>query len=174
MAITGQGRGRSLPGQTARRDWQITQMVPATNQPRGAWTNKADEKTLYMPPIGMGVKDAMVVRKWNRRPPSSDYDLTRRLFRRYVNTSSTDVQLNSGTQKMLRSGYRWPYRGAGWLFPVPPFQAAFQPTFGGFPVRGPDPWSMARQFVQGPGRNPINPGGPASIAAVTYENPMTG
>jgi len=127
-----------------------------------------------MDQVHVGLKDGMVVRKWNRRPPSGDYDLTRRQFRRYVNTFSTTVQLNSGTQKMLRSGYRWPYRGAGWLTPVPPLRPGYQPTFGGMPVRGPDPWTMARLWVQGPGRNPMNPGGPATIASVTYENPMTG
>jgi hypothetical protein len=150
-------------------------MTPATNQPRGYVPPDSYANMLEFPQNQVGLKDGMVVRKWNRRATSDDYDLTRRLYRRYIDVGgSTDVQLNCGTQKMLRSGYRWPYRGAGWLFPVPPFMSAFQPTFGGFPVTGPDPWSMARQFVQGPGRNPVNPGGPASIAAITYENPMTG
>lgn len=157
----------------ALASWQVSQpFIPATSQPRGYYPDGTD--VLWFGQNQLGVKDGMVVRKWNRRPPSSDYDLTRRLYRRYVLTGSEDVQLNCGTQKMLRSGYRWPYRGAGWYTPVPPVQSGFEPTFGGFPVRGPDPWSMARQFVQGPGRNPVNPGGPASIAGLTYENPMTG
>jgi hypothetical protein len=148
-------------------------MTPSVNMPRGAYVDGSD--ILRFDQVQVGVKDGMVVRKWNRRPPSSDYDLTRRLYRRYIDVGgSTDVQLNSGTQKMLRSGYRWPYRGAGWLNNVSPFMPGFEPTYGGFPVRGPDPWSMARQFIQGPGRNPVNPGGPASIAAIAYENPMTG
>lgn len=148
-------------------------LVPAWNTPRGYYADGSNP--LWFNQNQIGLLDGMVVRKWNRRPPSNDYDLTRRLYRRYINSGgSQDVQLNSGTQKMLRSGYRWPYRGAGWYTPVPPIQADYQPSFGGFPVRGPDPFTMARLFVQGPGRNPINPGGPATIASITYENPMTG
>lgn len=152
---------------------RVGPLIPATSGPRGVYDDGAG--ILSFEQVQLGLTDQMVVRKWNRRAPSSDYDLTRRQFRRYVNAGgSTDVQLNSGTQKMLRSGYRWPYRGAGWYTPVPPVQPGFAPTFAGFPVRGPDPWSMARQWVQGPGRQPVNPGGPATIAAVSYENPMTG
>lgn len=145
---------------------------PSVNMPRGYYLPAPG--ILEHDQIQAGLTTGMVVRKWNRRAPSDDYDLTGRLYRRYVNTFTTTVQLNCGTQKMLRSGYRWPYKGAGWYTPVPPVQPGFTPTYGGFPVRGPDPWSMARQFVQGPGRNPVNPGGPASIAAMQYENPMTG
>lgn len=155
-----------------RRDWQGIPMVPAINSPRGYYADGSD--ILRLDQVQVGVKDGMVVRKWNRRAPSSDYDLTRRLYRRYIGTGSQDVQLRTGTEKMLRSGYRWPYRGAGWFHPVPPFMPGYEPSFAGWPVRGPDPWSMARQFVQGPGRNPINPGGPATIAGIAYENPMTG
>lgn len=171
---SGSPRGRSLPGQTHRRNWPVVVYNPSVNSPAGYHPDAGTTGRLLLPQVQVGVRDGMVVRKWNRRATSDDYDLTRRQFRRYVNTFSTTVQLNSGTQKMLRSGYRWPYRGAGWLTPVPPVQPGFQPTFAGYPTRGPDPWTMARLFVQGPGRNPINPGGPATIGAMTYENPMTG
>lgn len=153
--------------------------VPAPLWPGGenpfGWYPGSPGTLIPAGPTVAGPVGGKVVARRNRQAPTSDVDFTRRLYRRYVSTGSTDVQLLSGTQRRLRSGYRWPYRGAGWLStPVPPKQASFEPTFAGYPVRGPDPWSMARQWVQGPGRQPWNPGGPASISGPIYINPMTG
>lgn len=118
--------------------------------------------------------NGQVIRKPDRNAGTDDYDLTPRQFRRYVSTGAQDVQLNCGTQRGLRNGYRWPYRGAGWYFaaaPVIPGQT--RGNYGGFIPTGPDPYSM--QTI--PGQQPINPNGPfkgAANAQQQYVSPGTG
>jgi hypothetical protein len=123
----------------------------------------------------MQILNGLVVPKPNRQPPSSDIDLTQRQFRRYIGTGAQDVQLNCGTQRRLRSGLRFPYRGTGWLWTVEPrIPGQTRGNYGGFHKRGPDPLSVSALFDNGPGSQPTNPGGPGKIAAPLYHNPMTG
>lgn len=123
----------------------------------------------------MELLNGLVVSKTDRQAPSSDFDMTPRQFRRYIGNGTQDVQLNCGTQRRLRSGLRFGYRGAGYLFTVEPrIPGQTRGNYGGFHKRGPDPLSMQNLFANGPGAQPANPGGPGKIAAPAYQNPMTG
>lgn len=145
-------------------------MFPRAEQPE----NQAHAgKTPFYP---MELYNGLVAGKPDRQAPTSDFDMTPRQFRRYVNPSgSQDVQLNCGTQRRIRSGLRFGYKGTGYLFTVEPrIPGQTRGNYGGFHVRGPDPLSMQALFDNGPGGQPTNPGGPGKIAGPAYRNPMTG
>jgi hypothetical protein len=65
------------------------------------------------------------------------------------------------------------YTAAGYLWAVAPrIPGQSRDNFGGFHARGIDPYSYAALIAQGPGSNPVNPGGPGKIAGRSYLNPM--
>jgi hypothetical protein len=117
-----------------------------------------------------------LVRKPNRRPPSSDVDILPHQFRRFVNASGVqDVQLHNGLHNGIAAGWRIPYAGAGYLFAVVPrIPGQTRGDVAGFHKRGPSPLNYQNFWQQGPGSQPDNPGGPGRIAAPQFINPMTG
>lgn len=65
------------------------------------------------------------------------------------------------------------YSAAGYLWAVAPrIPGQSRDNYGGFHARGIDPYSYAALIAQGPGSNPVNPGGPGKIAGRSYLNPM--
>lgn len=129
--------------------------------------------TPYYP---MQLLDGQVVSKPNRQAPSADFDLTPRLFRRFVNASGVqDVQIWNGLRNKIATGYRFTYPGSGWLNVIQPqIPGQMRGNYGGFHTRGPSPYNVADAFMSGPGSQPAHPGGPAKIAAERFVNPMTG
>jgi len=117
-----------------------------------------------------------VILKPDRNAPSNDYDLTPRLFRRFVNASGAqDVQIWNGLRNKIATGYRFTYPGAGWLNVIQPqIPGQTRGNYGGFHTRGPSPYNIEDAFMGGPGSQPAHPGGPGMIAAATFHNPMTG
>jgi hypothetical protein len=64
------------------------------------------------------------------------------------------------------------YTAAGYLWAVAPrIPGQTRDNFAGFHMRGIDPYSYAALIAQGPGSNPVNPGGPGKIAGRRYVNP---
>lgn len=124
----------------------------------------------------MMILNGLVVRKQNRRPPSSDVDLTPREWRQYVNASGLqDVQIHNGMQRKILTGKRWGYRGNGYLYTsAPTIPGQQRGDVAGFHKRGPSPLNIQQMWENGPGSQPRNPGGPGKIAAPHYYNPMTG
>ena len=131
---------------------------------------------LHTNPYAMQTYNGGLVRKPNRRPPSSDVDILPHQFRRYVNASGVqDVQLLNGLGNDRLAGWRIPYFGAGWLFAAAPrIPGQQRGDVAGFHPRGPSPLNYENMWQQGPGSQPSNPGGPGRIAAPQYINPMTG
>ena len=131
---------------------------------------------LHTDPYVMQTYNGGLVRKPNRRAPSSDVDILPHQFRRYVNASGVqDVQLLNGLGNGRLAGWRIPYFGAGWLFAAAPrIPGQQRGDVAGFHPRGPSPLNYENMWQQGPGSQPSNPGGPGRIAAPQYINPMTG
>lgn len=115
-------------------------------------------------------------RKLNRQAPETDADILPHQLRRFVNASGAqDAQLINGLQNGIAAGFRYPYRGAGWLFMAAPrIPGQTRGDVAGFHARGPSPLNYAQMWEQGPGSQPDNPGGPGRIAAPRFVNPMTG
>jgi hypothetical protein len=136
----------------------------------------ANSTGLHTHPYPMQPYRNSLVSKRNRQAPSSDVDTLPHQFRRYVNASGCqDVQLINGLQHGIAAGFRYPYRGAGWLFPVVPrIPGQTRGDVAGFHKRGPSPLNYENFWQMGPGSQPDNPGGPGRIAAPTFVNPMTG
>ncbi len=128
------------------------------------------------PHYPMEVYNGLVVPKPNRQAPSSDYDETPRLFRRYVNASGVqDVQIRNGLRNRIGTGYRFSYGNAGYLNVIQPRSPGqMRGNYGGFAPRGTSPYNYADIQQNGPGSQPAHPGGPGMIAANVYANPMTG
>lgn len=132
-------------------------------------------RAAHTPYYPMEVLNGLVVPKPNRQAPSSDYDETGRLFRRYVNASGAqDVQIYNGLRNRIASGWRHiPHSGfLNVIMPQIPGQT--RGNYGGFHKRGPSPYNIEDLFLNGPGAQPSHPGGPGKIAGSTYVNPMTG
>lgn len=115
-------------------------------------------------------------RSTNRGAPSTDLDSTPREYMYPVDASGfRHVQANAGTQRRLRSGLRGPLSFVTWLYasmPIIPGQT--RDNYGGFHhPRGIDPQSYAQLWSDGPGSQPVNPGGPGRIAADYFINPGT-
>ena len=129
--------------------------------------------TPYYP---MEVLNGLVVPKPNRQAPSSDYDETGRLFRRYVNASGAqDVQIYNGLRNRIASGIRIQYGNAGYLNVIAPqIPGQTRGNYGGFHQRGPSPYNIEDLYTNGPGAQPTHPGGPGKIAGTTFINPNTG
>jgi hypothetical protein len=131
---------------------------------------------LHTDPYAMQTYNGGLVRKPNRRPPSSDVDILPHQFRRYVNASGLqDVQLANGMRNGVLAGWRLPYAGAGYLFAVVPrIPGQTRGDVAGFHKRGPSPLNYDQFWQSGPGAQPSNPGGPGRIAGPHFINPMTG
>jgi hypothetical protein len=131
---------------------------------------------LHTDTYAMQTYNGGLVRKPNRRAPSSDVDILPHQFRRYVNASGVqDVQLLNGLGNGRLAGWRIPYFGAGWLFAAAPrIPGQTRGDVAGFHPRGPSPLNYEQMWQQGPGSQPSNPGGPGRIAGPQYINPMTG
>lgn len=131
---------------------------------------------LHTRPYPMQPYNGGLVRKPNRRPPSSDVDILPHQFRRVVNASGAqDVQLANGLRNGIAAGWRIPYLGTGWLFGVVPrIPGQTRGDVAGFHKRGPSPLNYDQFWQQGPGSQPDNPGGPGRIAGPQFINPMTG
>lgn len=121
--------------------------------------------------------DGQFVRAANRRPSSDDIYTGPQTFRRVNGASGIhQVQLLNGLHHQVGTGRRFGYAGEGYMYaiaPVIPGQYNAQ-NKGGFVPKGPDPLSMARLFRNGPGSQPVNPGGPGKMAGTQFVNPMTG
>lgn len=132
--------------------------------------------SLHTDPYPMQRYDLSLVSKRNRQAPTCDVDILPHQFRRVVNASGVqDVQLANGLRNGVAAGWRIPYLGAGWLFPVVPrIPGQTRGDVAGFHRRGPSPLNYDSMWQAGPGSQPSNPGGPGRIAGPTYVNPMTG
>lgn len=111
----------------------------------------------------------------NRRPSQSDVDGYPTPFRRLVNMSVTDVQLNNGLHNRVAAGRRIPYQGTGYLYAVNPIiPGQTRDNAAGFHRRGPSAYNVQDVYSAGPGSQPEHPGGPGKIAGVKFVNPMSG
>jgi hypothetical protein len=134
----------------------------------------------YGPPTGGSVfpmqsYNGLERRKANRQPSQSDVDGYPTQLRRFVNMSTTDVQLNNGLHNRIASGKRIPYNGTGYLYAImPQIPGQTRDNAAGYHARGPSPYNVADVFTGGPGAQPSHPGGPGKIAAVSFINPMSG
>lgn len=130
----------------------------------------------HTPFYPMEVLNGLVVPKPDRQAPSSDYDETPRLFRRYVNASGVqDVQLVNGLRNRIGTGLRFSYGNAGYLhLIVPQNYAQRRRDPGGVHKRGPSPYGFQDAIYAVAGIQPEHPGGPGKIAAESFINPMTG
>lgn len=118
--------------------------------------------------------NGLVVPKKNRQAPSSDFDQTPRQFRRYMGDVSglNNVQLHNGLQRGVASGLRYNYRGTNYMWTsTPKIPGQTRDNMKGYHKRGPSPLNVKAMFVNGPGSQPENPGGPGKIAAPQYINP---
>lgn len=129
----------------------------------------------YAQPFPMEVLNGCEQRAPNRRPSQQDKDYSPWPYRRYTNMSVTDVQLNNGLHNGVAAGKRINYQGSGYLWNVSPIiPGQTRDNAGGFHRRGPSPYNVADVYSDGPGSQPLHPGGPGKIAAPVFINPMTG
>ena len=124
----------------------------------------------------MQVDNGFLTRSHNRGAPSTDLDSTPREYARIIDASGfKHVQAKAGTERRLRSGLRGPLNFVTYLYasmPIIPGQT--RDNYGGFHhPRGIDPQSYAQLWADGPGAQPVNPGGPGRIAADYFINPGT-
>lgn len=140
-------------------------------QPEGA---RYPDKPYYP----MQILNGLVVRKLDRQAPSTDYDETPRLFRRYLNASGwQDVQIYNGLRNRIATGWRragTPQRSGYLVAVVPQYPGQTRGNYGGFIPRGPSPYNYNDAWTSGPGSQPSHPGGPGKIAAPQFYNPGTG
>jgi hypothetical protein len=112
------------------------------------------------------------------RNNGEDIDHTPRMFRRNVNASGLqDVQIGNGLRWGVGAGIRDipgisvnAYRAT--TAPIIPGQQ--RGDAGGFHSRGPSPYQVQAWLRAGPGSQPTNPGGPATIAGSQLYNPGGG
>ena len=112
----------------------------------------------------------------NRHAPTTDKDSTPREYRRVVDASGFQhVQAINGLHRRIGQGLRGPLNFVSYLYaamPIIPGQT--RDNYGGFHhPRGIDPQSYAQLWADGPGSQPVNPGGPGRIAASHFVNPGT-
>lgn len=124
----------------------------------------------------MKIDNGYLTASRNRHAPTTDLDSTPREFARIIDASGfKHVQANNGLWKRRGSGLRGPLNFVNYLYastPVIPGQT--RDNYGGFHhPRGIDPQSYAQIWSDGPGSQPVNPGGPGRIAADYYINPGT-
>jgi hypothetical protein len=125
--------------------------------------------------VPMRVKNGQVGRKPDRQAGQADYDTTAHIIPRYVNLSTTDVQLGNGLRNRVAAGLRIPYSGTGYLYSVMPIiPGQTRDNVAGFHKKGPSPLNVQSMWEAGPGSQPANPGGPGKIMAPQFFNPMSG
>lgn len=111
----------------------------------------------------------------NRHAPTTDKDSTPREYQRIIDASGfRHVQAKAGTERRLRSGLRGPLNFVTYLYasqPIIPGQT--RDNYAGFHKKGIDPQSYAALWANGPGAQPVNPGGPGKIASNLFVNPGT-
>lgn len=107
-----------------------------------------------------------------------DIDNTPRQFRRNVNASGLqDVQISNGLRWGVGRGNRnipGLTTNAYLLTIAPIIPGQQRGDAGGFHKRGPSPYNIQNWFQAGPGSQPQNPGGPATVAGNQLYNPMSG
>lgn len=127
----------------------------------------------YQPMI---LDNGYLTRARNRAAPSTDKDSTPREFRRYVDASGfAHVQADNGLHRRVASGLRGPLAFVNYLYAIQPIiPGQTRDNYGGFHhPRGIDPQSYAQLWADGPGAQPVNPGGPGKIASNYFVNPGT-
>src|SRR5580692_11579284 len=104
----------------------------------------------------------------NRHAPTTDLDSTPREYARIIDASGfRHVQANNGLWKRRGAGLMGPINYANYLTAIMPLiPGQTRDNYGGFhKPRGIDPQSYAQLWADGPGSQPVNPGGPGKIAA---------
>jgi hypothetical protein len=107
--------------------------------------------------------------------PQTAVDHEPREFQRIVDASGfKHVQINNGLQRRTGSGLMGPINMQDYLSTVVPIvPGQTRDNYGGFHKKGIDPQSYAQLWADGPGAQPVNPGGPGKIAADYFVNPGT-
>jgi hypothetical protein len=109
---------------------------------------------------------------------SNDLDHSPIIYNRFA-TRWADIQLKNGLANGVASGRINSYRGEGWydvVVPVVPGQTRLIGTnhSGYFPAKGPAPSQWQDNFNQGPGSQPLTPGGPGQMVGTDLYNPGSG
>jgi len=122
------------------------------------------------PEMPMQQYNGLVTSSPRRHAPATDVDHTPRLFRRFVATGLTEVQLNAGVQRRKFTGRRMSI--VNYLYAAAPrIPGQTRDNYGGFHRRGIDPLSYQALVDSGPGSQPTNPGGPGKMAGTNFHNP---
>jgi hypothetical protein len=124
----------------------------------------------------MAVQNGYLTAKPDRSAPQTDVDHAPREYRNVVDASGyKHVQLNNGLFRRIGSGLRGPLAFVTYLYAaMPVIPGQMRDNFGGYQhPRGIDPQSYAQLWADGPGSQPVNPGGPGKIAADYFVNPGT-
>lgn len=122
------------------------------------------------------VDNGYLTSKPNRHAPTTDADSTPRTYQSIVDASGfKHVQTFNGLQRRIGSGLRGPINYVTRLYAsVPIIPGQNRDNYGGFHKhRAIDPQSYAQLWADGPGSQPVNPGGPGQIAADYFINPGT-
>lgn len=124
----------------------------------------------------MAIDNGYLTRAPNRANPSTDLDHTPRDFQHPMDASGfRHVQANNGLWKRRGSGLRGPLNYVNWLYAAQPIiPGQNRDNYAGFHKKGIDPQSYATLWSNGPGAQPVNPGGPGKIAAQYFVNPYAG
>jgi hypothetical protein len=124
----------------------------------------------------VAIQNGYLTSKPDRAAPQTDVDHAPREFRRYVDASGfSHVQANNGLWSRRGSGLMGPIAYVDFLAQsVPTIPGQNRDNYGGFhKARGIDPQSYQQLWNNGPGAQPVNPGGPGKIAADYFINPGT-
>lgn len=111
----------------------------------------------------------------NRHAPTTDRDYSPREFRRYVDASGAQqVMLNNGMRNRIATGLRVPF--VSYLYAAEPrIPGQMRDDYGGKHKRGIGPLQYRNAFREGPGSQPMDPGGTQSrqMMGDYLYNPMT-
>lgn len=120
------------------------------------------------------INNGYLTKSPHRGIPTTDVDHSTREYQYPIDVGFRHVQINNGLFKRRAAGLRGPLNFVDWLYasyPIIPGQN--RDNYGGFHKRGIDPQSYAQLWANGPGSQPVNPGGPGKIAAPYFYNPGT-
>ena len=111
----------------------------------------------------------------NRRNSSADRDHSPIEFRRVVDASGAQsVQISNGLYRRTGQGLRFPIvYGANTFGMHPVIPGQRRDDYGGKHKKGIDPLSYQSLFDNGPGAQPMHPGGVRQIAGDSMYNPGT-
>jgi hypothetical protein len=116
--------------------------------------------------------DGLVTRAPNRRAGELDLDHRPRDFRRFVDNSAHPVQLLNGLRASAAMGKR--IKWVGWTYAsVPRIPGQHRDNWGGFVNHGIGPLEYQNMYQEGPGSQPVNPGGVRQIQGSHLDNPGT-